>query len=467
MAAMRETTVTARDLGADLARHAIAARYEDLPGDAVDVAKKSILDLLGVMLAAGGIEPAAKPLLAFVADAGGRPECTVLGMAAKVPAAWAAFANGGLAHCLDFDDLTPWGAHATSSILPAALAIAERRGGVTGRELITAVAIGQDLFARLRRNVDWRKDWNISTVFGVLAATAATGRLLGLTADRLQHALSLATMQAAGTMDVVYGLGGDQRCIYAAFSAKAAVVSAMLAERGVAGTRSAFTGEYGFLNTFFPGAHDVAGMLDGLGTRFAGGSTLFKPWPAVGPSHGHIHATIGIVTENDLRADDIAEIRVSIGDYHEIMCRPAADRQAPVTLVDAKFSLPFLVAVAAVHRDVALSHFAGDGLRDAAVLATARKVVPVRDPAFDWKMDLPGGRVEIATHDGRRLARTASRVPGSPDSPLTWGDIERKFARCAAVAAPPLAADRVAEAQRLARGLDAVDDVAALIRCVG
>ena len=178
-----------QDLGLDLARYSIETRYEDLPQDAVDAAKKSILDLLGVTLAAREIEPVAGKILDYIQVAGGTPECTVPGLEERLPAAAAAFANGALTHCLDFDDLTPWGAHATSSILPAALAIAERKGGVSGRELITAVAIAQDMFARMRRNVDWTKDWNISTVFGVFAATAAAGRLLGCQRSRTARCL--------------------------------------------------------------------------------------------------------------------------------------------------------------------------------------------------------------------------------------------------------------------------------------
>src|SRR6266446_9990256 len=86
--------------------------------------------------------------------------------------------------CLDFDDLTPWGNHATSSIVPAAFAVAERKGGVSGREMIAAVAIGQDIFARTLSNVDWRKDWNMSTVVGVFAGAAAASRILALSREQ-------------------------------------------------------------------------------------------------------------------------------------------------------------------------------------------------------------------------------------------------------------------------------------------
>ena len=458
------TTPTFHDLGSDLARYSVDARYESIPADAVDAAKKSVLDLIGVTLAASGVEPVARAVIDVVRENGGRPECSVLGFADRVPAAWAAFANGAMAHCLDFDDLTPWGAHASSSILPAALAIAERRGGVSGREMITAIAVGQDIFARMRCHVDWRKDWNISTVLGVFAATASAGRLLGLSHTQMASALSLASMQSAGTMDVIYGIGGDLRCIYAGFSAKAAVVSTMLAAKGIVGTKTTFEGENGFFKTYFDNRYDRENMLKGLGSDFTGGTTLYKPWPAVGPSHSHIYATIQLVTAHDLRPEDIKEIRVHVGDYHEIMCSPLESRRAPATLVDAKFSLPFLVAVAAVRRDVTISDFTGNALHNPEVLAVSKKVVPIADPTFDWKMELPLGQVEIITCDGRRFTQIGTEVPGSPAAPMSWDDIERKFANCASVAASPPSIAQVEETQQMVRQLESLDDATDLLR---
>ena len=107
-----------------------------------------------------------KPLIELVTDAGGKEDASILGFGGRVPAAAAAFANGTLAHGLDFDSQTPWGAHPDSSLVPALLALAERKGDVTGKELITAVAIGQELFIRLRCNVGWHMDWNLSGAVG-------------------------------------------------------------------------------------------------------------------------------------------------------------------------------------------------------------------------------------------------------------------------------------------------------------
>ena len=145
----------------------------------------------------------------------------------------AAFANGAMAHCLDYDDQTPWGQHAASSIVPAVFAVAERRGGVSGR--------GDD-------HGGGRRARTSSPACAATSGGARTGTshrswgsspaplrrvsLLGLSREQTAHALGIASMQSCGTMEVVDGTGSDLRGIYAGFSAKGAVIAALLAREG-------------------------------------------------------------------------------------------------------------------------------------------------------------------------------------------------------------------------------------------
>ena len=455
-----------RDLVHLFADHAARLRYEDLDLQARDTAKQSILDTLGVSLAASGMEPAAQGVACIVRESGGAPDCTLLGFGGKAPALMAALANGALAHCLDYDDQTPWGQHCASSIVPAVFAVAERRGGVTGREMIAAVAAGQDIFARLRCNVVWKKDWNLSTVLAVYAATAAGGRVAGLPAAQIGAAMGIASMQSSGIMEMIAGRGSDLRGLYAGFSAKGAVLAVMMAQQGISGIDRLFEGTYGVFNSYFGGQYDRSAMVQSLGTQFLGSGTLFKRWPCVGTAHSHMKAAIDIVTENNLAPDDIAQIKLHVGDYHDLMCQPLAERCAPATLADAKFSLPFLVAVAIVRRGMSVTDFTQSGLRDPQVLTTARKITLARDPALDWKLDLPLGRVELITTSGKHWLAEGKAVPGNADNPLTWDQICAKFAECAAVSAQPLAADKVARAQDMAQHLETLGDATDLIRCL-
>lgn len=123
---------------------------------------------------------------------------------------------------------------------------------------------------------------------------------------------------------------------------------------------------------------------------------------------------------------------------------------APATLVDAKFSLPFCVALAAARGQIHISDFSAASLHDPEVLGIARKVVPVEDSTLDWKVKIPDGCMEITTRDGRNFARVGDNVPGSPEAPMSWDELATKFRECASVAAVPVSADGMTRALELA-----------------
>lgn len=460
--------MTSPDLCQVLADHIVETRFEALPVDAVEGAKKSVLDILGVILAAGGMEHAVRGVVELATQEGGVPECSVLGFGGRLPAMTAAFANGAMAHCLDYDDQTPWGQHAGSSILPALFAVAERQaarqGAVSGRDMITAIAVGQDLFNRLIPNVGWRKDWNFSTVVGVYCATAACAHLMRLSREQVAASFGIASMQSCGTMAVINATGSDLRALYAAFPARGAVTAALMAERGVSGVPTIFEGKLGIFEMYFGNQYDRAKIVDGLGRNYSGGRTLYKQWPAVGTSHSHIHATIGLVREHAIEPAQIREIRVAVGDYHRLMCEPLATRRAPTTLVEAKFSLPYLVAVAAARGGMRLADFTNEALRDPQVLAMAAKVVPVDDASLDWKRELPPGRVEIVLHDGRSFERVGRGVPGSAEAPMGWDDVVRKFVDCASFSPVKKTQEQIDLVHRTVQRLEHVDDATSVLR---
>jgi 2-methylcitrate dehydratase PrpD len=452
------------DISQDFAAFTVNASYDDIPEAARERAKQSILDTLGVIIAASSLEPSVKGVADLVHESGGREESTVLGFGGRAPAMMAAFANGAMAHCLDFDDHAPEGHHPSSSIVPSAFALAERTGGVSGKEMITAVALAQDLFLRLRRNVSWRQDWHLSTVVGVYSATAACARILKLNQDQVVSAFGIAGTQASGTMELAYGVGSDLRGMYAGFVSKAAVLSALMAEKGIAGIKSMFEGKAGFFNTYFDGKYDRENMLDGLGHDFSGSSILFKPWPACGVSHTFVHATTKLMQQNSLTVDDIEEIRVFVGDFQERLCLPIERRRAPKTSADAKFSIPFCVGLAAAHGTLCLADFTLDALDRPEVIAAANKVVAVADSASNWTTTLPDGRIEMTLSDGRILSCVGDDIPGSSEAPMDWHYLTAKFRDAASFSRKPLATESIDRAQEMIRSLETIGDAASVIR---
>ena len=189
----------------------------------------------------------------------------------------------------------------------------------------------------------------------------------------------------------------------------------LLAEKGITGLDAPFEGKYGFLNTYFDGKYDRDKILDGLGTDFTGSATLYKRWPSVSTSHSHIHATLGLVEQHDLQRRGHRGDPVYTGDWHDVMCQPLEARRAPTSALDGKFSLPFLVASAVGPPRDRCRRLHGRGAQRPRVLAVAQRVVPVPDKALDWKLEIPSGRVEILTRDGRSY-----RGRGHRTSPARW-----------------------------------------------
>jgi len=452
------------DLSHDFAAFVVNTRFEDLSTEAVEGAKKSILDTVGVVLAATGVEPAVRGVNALVTEAGGTPESSLMGFGGRAPALWAAFHNGAMAHCLDFDDHAPEGHHPSSSIVPAVFALAERRGGVSGKNLIAAVAAGQDMFLRMRRNVPSRLDWHITTVLGVFSAAASAAHVLGLSTEQTISALGIAGMQSCGTLELAYGVGSDLRGMYAGFSTKGAVLGALMAEKNIRGVQSMFEGKAGLFNVYFSGEYDRTNMIKDLGRHYHGGEILYKPWPSCGASHGFIHATLELMKEQGLTAGDIKEIRVNVGDFQKQLCEPIESRRRPATPADAKFSIPYCIAVAATKGAVKLTDFFGDALKDPAVWATAEKITAVVDESFNWKSKLPKGRLDVVTQDGRTFSRVGENVPGDIECPMSWEYLNKKFSESASLAAVTPSAEGLKKAIELVRNLDSVDDATQVLR---
>ncbi len=131
-----------------LAAFVSGTRYEQIPHHTREMAKRCLLDGLGVSLAATGLAPVCRPFIEYAVEQGGRPDSTVFATGARVPAAMAAFANGALAHALDFEDAHDRALlHPNAPTIPAVLAVCEAFAPIDGKELIAA------LDDRLRRGL--------------------------------------------------------------------------------------------------------------------------------------------------------------------------------------------------------------------------------------------------------------------------------------------------------------------------
>lgn len=459
-----------------LAKNVANIGYEHIPTQAAEVAKMDILDTLGVAIAASSKAPACKKVVELVKEMGGKKESTIISYGGKVPSYMAAFANGALAHSLNYDDFhDDLGIHLGCSIFPAAFAIAERLGGVSGKEFITAYALSVDLESRLTRSVmseethhDWQvSGWLLPQVFGYFGAAAVAGRLLGFGEDQLVSTLGIAYSQVAGNMQPLIGSDADKG-IYSAYPAKAGVLSALMAQRGIAGPKDVLEGKSGLYKVYFQGDYDPAPLITDLGKSFE--VPGFFRFPCCSFTHLYTEVTLRMVDEHKIRHQDVEAITVFVSEKTRYFtCDPLQMKRNPSRPTDAQMSLPFVVATAIVKGKPRIEHFTSDTIKDPEVLRLSNKVScqPGQEPSKQYGKGAQYAKIEIKLVDGRVLHSEQEGLRyGHPQRPISKEELVEKFRECACYSIRPLPKDSVEEVLKMVSRLEEVDDVSQIIQLV-
>ncbi|MHA6622923.1 MmgE/PrpD family protein [Pseudonocardia sp. DLS-67] len=409
-----------------------------VPEGAKAAAARSLLDAVGVSLAATGLGEGTAPFSELVRAEAGRGVSTLLWDASRVPAAAAAFANGALAHALDFEDAVDGlPVHPNAQVIPAALALAEEYDAC-GAQLLASVALGCDVTCRIADLAGERmavRGWYPPPIAGAIGATVAGSFLAGLTAEQVVDALSLVISQSTASGEVKNSPDSLIRGIRDAFAAQAAVRAVQLAGRGVRGFAAPLEGTAGFFAAYAGADIDPGPLLDGLGEDFRGTGVSFKAWPSCRGTHAFVDAALRVRAEADL--DAVEAIELVGAPVNRMLAEPLAAKRAPRTAIDAKFSLPFTVALALVDGGVGLGSFAPDQLRRPDLLAVARKVAFRPEPAWDTPERMTSGRLTLRYRDGREHTLEVARPPGGPDAPMSTDALVAKFVDCAAHAVHP------------------------------
>jgi 2-methylcitrate dehydratase PrpD len=426
-------------LSSRLARHVATATFEDLSDAAVRAATRSLLDALGVTLAASTLGEGCRPFVELVLADGGAPLSTVIGFGRRVPPAAAALANGAMAHALDFEDAHDTAlVHPNAQTIPAVLALAETRP-TTGRELITAIALGADLVCRLGLALGdepARHGWYPPALVQAFGAAAGAARILHLDERATLDALSLTLTQVTGTAEMTRDPRSVIRGVRDAFGAQAGVHAARLAARGLAGFDRPFEGDAGLFALYTRARPDPGALVDDLGRRYEGANVSYKPWPSCRGTHGAIDAALRLHDRN-IDPTAITDVVVTGPELNRMLCEPRDQRMAPRTAIDAKFSLPYTVARALVHGGVDLDAFTPAALTDPVVLSLAQRV----------RYEIDASPAALPTATRCRLTVTAAGVsheiavdtaPGGADRPVSDEALQAKFLTNAAHAAHAL-----------------------------
>ena len=447
--------MTAALAGERFAAHVANARLEDLPGAVVARAKVFILDTLGVGIAGSSAAGAAEMLRA-AGGWGAGSEAAVWGRRERMPAPTAALLNGFQAHCQEYDCVHEGAVlHPMATLLPAVFAVAERKGGVSGAELLVAVAAGADVAAGLGVAAKSGLRFFRPASSGGFGAVAAVSRLLGLDAAGILAAFGLQYAQSSGTMQP-HVEGNIALPMQVGFNSRAAVTAADLACTGLAGPRDVFEGPFGYMR-LFEGEWDLAPVLDSLGTAWRIAEMSHKPYPSGRATHGAIEGVQVLRAAQPFAVADVAEIVVEAPPLiHRLCGRPA---MPGMSASYARLSIAFALANVLRHGALDLSHYRGEALHDPETLAVAEKVRVVINDVTDPNALVPQ-LITVRLNNGAVMGWRCEAMLASPGRMLTQEQHLAKFHRCWSFAAEKLGpADALAD---MVERIETLPDVRAI-----
>jgi 2-methylcitrate dehydratase PrpD len=416
-----------------------------IPVEVAEAAKLHLLDTLGCALAADALGVAVEGRQAM-AELGGEPQATVIGLDVPLPAPNAAFANAMLCHGLDFDDThSDSVSHVSTVTGPAGLAAAEAEGA-TGRDALTAIIGANEVVTRLGMAASGAfhaRGFHPTAICGVFGAAAEACKLAGLDPVRTASALGIAGSMASGLFAYLEE-GTATKPIHPAWAAHGGLLAARLSALGAEGPASVVEGKFGLFHAFLGAAEgelDIDGQLADLGERWETPRIAFKPYPACHFMHGSLGATAEAAT--GLSADDVEEVVVTVPAAGvSLVLEPAETKVAPRTEYEGKFSLQYSTAAMIVHGRVALSTYSEDALRDRRVLELARRIRYETKDYDTYPSAFPGG-VRIRIRDGRTLEADHPHQLGGPNNPMSGDEVKAKFRENAGLALSEKDADEL------------------------
>jgi len=435
----------------------VRSPFDRVPERARAEAKRCLIDGCGVVLAGATVE-GSRIVRDHVKASSAAGDSTILGPARmSATAAHAALANAASGHAMDYDDTqlssTPdrvFGllTHPTVPVLAASLAIGERIGA-SGAAFLDAFLVGFEVECKIAEAINpshYQRGFHSTGTIGTFGAAASAARLLKLSPAQTSNALGIAASMSSG---IRVNFGSMTKPLHAGRAAENGVTAAELASRGFTAADEALDGEWGFFQVLGGGA-DVPRIVAALGKPFSivEPGVSFKPYPCGSLGHPTMDAMLKLVTEHDVRPEQVAKVRVRAGSN---ILNPLRYKTAKTEL-EAKFCLPFMMTSILLRRRAGIREFTDEFVSSAAVQSMMPRVEALFDQAIEAQgFDKMRSNVEVDLVDGRKLRQASDeRYRGSPENPFTRADLHAKFNDCASLVLSPT---------KIARALEAIESV--------
>ncbi|MDO4178006.1 MAG: MmgE/PrpD family protein [Phascolarctobacterium sp.] len=404
--------------------------YEQLSDHSKMIAKKCILDWLGVSIR-GSQEIPAKILKATILGEGDCPngQATILaGSTQKTTTLQAAMFNGASSHTLDFDDLhNPSIIHLACVVIPGVLSLAEANHK-NGKEMIAAVCAGYEAGARIGESVipESYFFWHTTGTAGTFGAAAAAANILGLNEQETLMCYGSAGTQTAGLWEFLKE-GAMSKALHVGKACYAGVLSALLAKNGFTGASQICEGEKGFCRAMVANPHleKLTENLDINDLKIDHNS--FKPYACCKHSHASNYAVQTICKENSIKISDIKGIKLFVNNVTNFLI----NNPNPQNPYGCKFSIQYCVSACAKHGVVGIEQFSPEAINDPEVRALMSNVEVIQDPEeeaiFQADASKLASKVTIILKNGKEYTMQVDYPKGDPDNTLTWQETEEKF----------------------------------------
>ncbi len=447
------------DLIEKVVDHVNTCTYQNLDQRTINAVKTVIIDAMGAAVAGSSGEGIAN-LVELAQGWGGKAEAQLLVHGTRLPAFHAALVNGAMARAWDIDDVHEGGGgHLGATIVTTAFVLAQYAGKkISGQNLMLGIALGTDLACRLRMALKVQYGW-VTETFVPFGIVAMASKFLGFDRKQTLAAMGLAYTQCScnsqGTVDGALSVRLQQ-----GLSAKAGMLAVQFAQIGFTGPKDVLEGVYGLYPLYGRGEYNPAAITGGLGQAFEIANTSIKPYPSCKHTHIPIAAVSAMVKEHGIAPSDIKRVlvRTNKGAYER--CASSPSKRKPDSVVDAQFSIPIMVALAATQGKVTLNDLIAENWRNADIVELAAKVDVTIDPELDRLPQLiVPNIIELETTAGARHVKRIDFVKGSPQDPMGTAECAEKFEDCMAIAAKPMAREKALRFVQLAKDLESVEDV--------
>lgn len=441
----------------ELAANVVRTRFESLDKETVERAKWRIIDSMGCLMA-GANAAGCRELVELIRRWGGAPESTVLVHNVKAPAYNVALANSVMIRSFDFEPIEAEGetkstpAHISGTTVSTALTMAERQGA-SGKDLLTALVVGDDLASRLSvaSGFELTLGWDNTGTVNAFGATAIACKLLQLSQKQVLNAFGIVMNQLGGTVTLCW----DKVMAFKlpiAFSARNGIFSAELAATGFTGLKDPFLGRHGYFSLYCSD-YKTEALTSDLGRRFYA-DRVIKPYSACRATHSSIDSALKVASGHNLKTEEIAHIvmHVAPGTANGFTGEPFSPGETAPQVAGA-FSVRFTVATALLRGSVKPAYFTDECVRDPRIKSLTDKIelVPSMTP--------PATKIEVQMNDGTvHVAETSFPKGDIYKTPLSREEIVTKYRENVAFGAA-VSTENSEKVLRTIESLEDVDDV--------